>query len=244
MSEKTELAMTLESSPAQQTFALLSRAIESGTSPEALEKLVALQERILDRNAEQAYAAAMVEVQRRIKPVYRNSKSPQTNSRYAKLEKMHSEISPIYTEAGFCLSFGEGDSPHADMRRILCDVMHRDGHSRQYHMDLPLDDKGIKGMINKTGIHAMGSTMSYGRRYLEAQIFGVVFTDEDDDGSLGGVESITPEQAMQLKKLSEDVGADKNAFLAYMKAASFEKIPARDHGRAVSALRQKQNKSR
>jgi hypothetical protein len=56
---------------------------------------------------------------------------------------------------------------------------------RKYHLDGALDDAGKDGTKNKTGIQAMGSTVSYLRRYLVCMIFNVS-TDDDNDGNGGG----------------------------------------------------------
>ena len=43
--------------------------------------------------------------------------------------------------------------------------------------------KEAMGTVNKTKIHASGSTLSYGRRYLLKLIFNLTTVDElDDDG--------------------------------------------------------------
>ena len=64
--------------------------------------------------------------------------------------------------------------------------MHEAGHTKRYHVDLPIDSTGIKGSVNKTGVHANGSTYSYARRYLTMMIFNVVLTNEDNDGNVDG----------------------------------------------------------
>lgn len=64
--------------------------------------------------------------------------------------------------------------------------MHEAGHTKRYYVDLPIDSTGIKGSVNKTGVHANGSTYSYARRYLTMMIFNVVLTNEDNGRNGGG----------------------------------------------------------
>lgn len=178
-------------------------AADPAVDVDKMERLMQMHERFVDRQASAAFNAAMVRAQRRIKPVARRALNVQTNSTYARLEDIDREISPIFTEEGFSLSFGTGDSHLAGYIRVICDVMHDQGHTRQYKMDLPLDATGIGGKTNKTGVHAHGSTNSYARRYLTMNIFNVVMANEDNDGNAEPPEEpvITSRQAAQLEAL-------------------------------------------
>jgi hypothetical protein len=150
---------------------------------EKMERLLAMQERILDRNAEVAFNEAMRAAQEEMPKVLRNKRNDQTNSHYADLEKVNEIIVPVYVKHGFSLSFGTADTPTLGHIRITCLVSHVAGHSRPYFCDMPLDIAGIKGNQNKTPTHAHGSTMSYGRRYLTLLIFNITLTNEDNDGN-------------------------------------------------------------
>jgi len=93
-----------------QAATLLERAIEKGVDPDSLSKLVALQERILDRQAEQDFAAAMRQTQAAIQPVLKDRRNSQTDSNYATLEALNKAVVPVYTQYGFSLSFGTEDT--------------------------------------------------------------------------------------------------------------------------------------
>lgn len=183
-------------------LAVIQRAAaDPGCDIEKMERLMQMHEKFVDRTASAAYNAAMVRAQQRIQPVARNALNTQTSSYYAKLEDIDRSISPVYTAEGFSLSFGTADSPMVGHVRVICDVMHADGHIKQFKVDLPLDATGIGGKTNKTGVHAHGSTYSYARRYLTMMIFNVVMGDEDDDGQAAGaprVRTITPAQQQAL----------------------------------------------
>src|SRR5262245_11692024 len=99
---------------------------------EKLEKLLALQERILGRRAEDEFNVAMSAAQAEMRPVATDMENPQTRSRYASYAQLDSKLRPIYTAHGFALSFGEGETPKADHVRVLCYVTHRGGHTRMY----------------------------------------------------------------------------------------------------------------
>lgn len=178
-------------------------AADPAVDVDKMERLMQMHERFVDRQASAAFNAAMVRAQRRIKPVVKKAFNAQTSSTYAKLEDIDKQISPEYTAEGFSLSFGTDDSPLAAHIRIICDVMHEDGHTKRYMMDLPLDSAGIAGKTNKTGVHAHGSTHSYARRYLTMDIFNVVTVNEDNDGNGDPPQEpvITARQAAQLEAL-------------------------------------------
>lgn len=177
--------------PAEPEGTALIRVIERAASNpsidvEKMERLFALHERILERNAEMAFNEAMSACQREMPRVERDAQNQQTNSWYTKLETLSDAAVPVYTKHGFSLSFGEEDCQKEGHIRVICYCSHSGGHTRKYRGDVPLDIAGIKGNPNKTPTHAFGSTKSYGRRYLTLDIFNIVMVDEDDDGQAGG----------------------------------------------------------
>jgi len=209
-----------------------------------MERLLQLQERILSRQAEVAFNAAMQAAQAELPQVLRDAKNPQTNSRYARLETVSKAMNPVITRHGFSMSFGTELSPVPDHYRITCELAHAEGHSRQYHADIPADGTGMKGTQNKTATHAFGSTMSYGRRYLKLLIFDIATTDDDDGNAASGLVPITDKQVATIEALIEEVvgvlGANRDRylrnFLAHMKVAAIAMIPAKEFERALAAI--------
>ena len=167
---------------------LLQAITQAASNPQVdidkMERLFQMHQKMLASEAEAAFNAAMARAQAKIEPVANNAKNAQTNSRYAKLAAINRDITPIITAEGLSISFDAGEAP-AGLQRVVAIVSHSAGHSRQYHLDLPMDDAGAKGTVNKTKVHATGSTNSYGRRYLVCMIFNVT-TEDDDDGNKGG----------------------------------------------------------
>ena len=146
-----------------------------------MERLLQMHERICAKQAEQEFNEAMREVQSHIPRILRDATNPSTNSKYTRLESLLKVVVPIYTESGFSISFGTDTSPLPSHYRITAQISHKGGHSRPAQCDIPVDDKGMKGMQNKTATHGFGSTMSYGRRYLTLLIFNIALVNEDDD---------------------------------------------------------------
>lgn len=172
--------------PEPEAASSLIQVIErAATNPnvdiDKMERLLEMQERIMARDAEAEFNAAMADVQGELRPVIHDAKNDQTRSHYATLEAVAKATKPILVKHGFALSFGTADCPVQDHYRITCDLTHSGGHSKHYFADIPADLTGLKGTPNKTKTHAFGSTMSYGRRYLTLLIFDIA--TEDDDGN-------------------------------------------------------------
>jgi hypothetical protein len=153
-----------------------------------VERLFAMHKELQDREAAQAFADAMAKAQANIRPIAKDRRNDHTKSWYATLAAIVDEATPVVTAEGLSVSYDtyepsgrdkDMEKPIESWHRVIALVSHRGGHVRKYHLDGPLDDAG------KTGIQAMGSTVSYLRRYLFCMIFNVA-TADDNDGNGGG----------------------------------------------------------
>lgn len=224
-------------------MAVISRAAsDPSTDVDKLERLMGMYERITGRQAEQAYNDAMNAAQAQMGRVRTDAHNPQTRSRYASYPALDAALRPIYTANGFSLSFYTGEGAPADHIRLFCKVAHRDGHAERPFVDMPADGKGAKGGDVMTKTHAAGAAMSYGQRYLLKLIFNIA-VGEDTDGNMPRANVpqgfVTEAQAGEIQAIMEDVGADRDGFLKYMKADSIATIAAKDYDRAISALNKK-----
>lgn len=221
-------------------FQIIERAArDPNVDLDKMERLMAMRDRELSRTALAAFNAAMKAAQAEIPQVVRDKDNDQTKSRYATYEAISEAIQPIITKHGFSCSFGEADSPKTGHMRIICDVAHEAGHTKQYHADIPIDAAGIKGNANKTATHAYGSTKSYGRRYLKLDIFDVAVKDADDDGNAADApadERISEEQAVTIRKLIEDTGTPIDKFCQWAKIDAVPDLHASNFDKAVSVL--------
>jgi hypothetical protein len=134
----------------------------------------------------------MARVQAAMVPVLRKGWNAQTNSTYAKLEQINEMLVPLYTSEGFAASFTTDASPIQNHVRIIC-TLSNFGFSRIYPLDLPIDNAGLKGNDNKTMVHGVVSSLSYGRRVLLTLAFNVAVRDADKDGNGMGPEAERPD---------------------------------------------------
>lgn len=171
---------------------------------EKMERLFALQERIMATQARAAFSEAMTAAQNDMEPISADATNPQTHSKYASYGKLDKALRPIYTRHGFSLSFSDGETEKADHVRVVCKVRHRQGHEETHWKDMPADGKGAKGGDVMTKTHAAGAAQQYGMRYLLKGIFNVAIGEDDTDGNPPKAKAPEPEG---YEKWKADIGA-------------------------------------
>lgn len=159
-------------------------ARDPATDVAKFEALFRLQQEIIREQQAGEFKRGMSAVQAEMGPVVRDAKNEQTRSKYARLETIDAMLRPIYSKHGFGLSFNSVPLEGGNIR-VECEVSHEAGHSKTYSLEAALDMMGAQGKVNKTPLHALGSSVSYLRRYLTTMIFNVTLTNEDDDGNAG-----------------------------------------------------------
>jgi hypothetical protein len=149
---------------------------------------------------------------------------------YALWEDINEIIKPILAEHGFALTFRTG----RDQDQILVTgvLSHKDGHKEETTMHLPVDLTG-----NKNAVQAIGSSTSYGKRYVAQALLNLTSRGEDDDGqSAGSGPSISDDQIKHLEALITETHADREKYLAYLDVDHLASLPASRFEQAVAAL--------
>lgn len=188
MSKNEQLAIPTPAVPAlppnPTEMDLLGLALSNNSAIDVIERIAALREKAVARDAETQFNEAMTQVQSELGTVAPDLTNPQTHSKYASYAAIDKKIRPVYTRHGFSLSFDSGDSPSPDTVRVVCYVSHRAGHTRKYTgPPMPADGKGARGGDVMSKTHATGAAMSYGARYLLKYIFNIAVGEEDTDGN-------------------------------------------------------------
>lgn len=214
-----------QAAPANLMQALATAAANPAMDVAKVKELFAMHKELQDREAAQAFADALAKAQANVVPIVKDRRNDHTKSTYATLAAIVDVVTPVITAEGLAVSYDTFD-PVRDKDlpplatgwvRVIAIVSHRGGHSRKYHLDGPLDDAGKDGTKNKTGIQAMGSTVTYLRRYLFCMIFNVATTDDNDGNGANGA-------GMDEKKLEE--------YLALIEGAKDEQELMRAFGQA------------
>lgn len=225
---KTRAPKASALSPSQQFLAALTDlASNPDVSAEKLQVIATAQQQISAQEAEQAFSASMVAAQNAMPAVVRDTVNDATMSKYARLETISDVIDPIIHAHGFSLTFGTADSVLEEHYRVTCTVRHAAGHSETHFADVPADTDAYDGDDKKIAVHAFGSSMTYGRRYLKCMIFDIVLKDEDNDGNLhsAGGPAISSQEVETLVSLMTAAGANRDRLLKVLRVESFSDLP-------------------
>ena len=214
-------------------LALLAQAaVDPRMDVAKMERLLEMHRQVTEDQRRVEFAAAMARLQAVLPQISKEGRivvSGTERSRYARIEDIDVAIRPLLAAEGFSLAFDTEPKDHGLL--ITGKITHAAGHSETRSLLLPMDAQGAKSPVQ-----GVGSTVSYGRRYLLKMILGIVERGEDDDGQGA---PITESQVADLTALLTEVQADQPRFLAYMQVARVEDILAKDYKRAVTALETK-----
>lgn len=164
-----------------QVLAMVERvAMDPAADIDKLERLLDMQERVLNRNAMVAFNAAMSEMQSDIPTIEKGGAivvNGQERSKYARFEDIMRVIKPVMQQHGFSVSFR---TKTGDGQVVVTGIlMHREGHREETEMALPVDASGSKNTVQ-----AIGSSTAYGKRYVLCALLNIATGDEDDDGQM------------------------------------------------------------
>ena len=196
----TEIAHRQEAPPvatASEATAIIQVIERAAMNPDVdidkMERLLQMQERVLDRQAAADYSAAMAAMQSDIPSIAERGKT--NNGRYATLEDIVDTVRPIMQRHGFAVSFRVKTIERGvEVTGVL---MHRGGHREETTMLLPADTSG-----SKNAVQAFGSSVSYGKRYVLCSLLNITTRGEDDDGNASApVKTVTAFQAGQLAQV-------------------------------------------
>jgi hypothetical protein len=227
--------------PAESITSLVRFAIANNVGVDVLERLVALQERVTERNARTAFVEALTKFREDCPPVTKTRENTQfkvtrggvsVNAMYAPLDEIDRVARPV--AAGHGLVWTWNTSVDDKLMHVTCRLIHVLGHSEETNVSMPYESKAGSSPQQK-----YGSTQTYGMRYSLIAALGLTTADEDTDGAGSAGEKISDEQLADLESLLEEVGADRLKFLAFMGTDTLAGILASDYKRAVTALERK-----
>jgi hypothetical protein len=193
---------------------LMERTLaDPGADLDRLDRVAVIYERALVREAEQAFARALIQMQRRL-PVLDElgevtDESGEVKSTYASWEDTVETIRPILFRWGFALSFRPGLSARGEPM-VVGVLRHEAGHKEEAELVLPADVSG-----GKNPVQAVGSSLSYGQRYVTKLLLNLASRklDEDDDGQMGGSGEAERDAIAEINALE-----DEDAFPAWKRA--------------------------
>jgi hypothetical protein len=226
-------------------MAVIARAAsDPSTDVDKLDRLLGMYERITAHQAKTAYAAALAQMQPNLPKVGKrgvisvpgkDANKPGHETPFARWEDINEATRPILAEYGFALSFRMGVAQDGKIT-VTGILSHREGHQEETTITLAHDATG-----SKNAVQAVGSSVSYGKRYTAMALLNIT-TGDDDDGHAAGARYVTEEQAEEILALMESVGADRRKFLSFIGASSIGEIPAAKYRAALQALNAKRGR--
>lgn len=185
--------------PGSQMLTLIEKVVANpDVDVNKLEKLLDIQIRMMDKQAEILYNQAMAKMQGELPIIHHTGELRHKGkliSTYSKYEDIAIVINPIMAENGFSISY---DTEEIEKETYIIGILaHSAGHQKTRRIKLPIDTSGAKNPIQ-----AMGSTITYGQRYLQKLLLNIVTTGEDTDGKTDIKEKdLTEKELIESKQL-------------------------------------------
>lgn len=176
---------------------LLRQAVDRGANIEELDRLIQLKERMEASEAKQAFTSAMVQFKSNPPKVRTNQTGtvrPKDGKagfeyRYADLAAVCEQV--IASLAAVRVTHHWTTHQEASLVHVTCTLTHELGHSLSTTLMASPDDSG-----GKNRIQAIGSAVTYLRRYTLLAITGIAVESEGDDDGAGG---ITQDERAELR---------------------------------------------
>jgi hypothetical protein len=228
---------------ASDVSSLVRLAVEQKVPVEVLERLVALQERVTERNARAAFFEAIARFQERCPQIQKVKTADIVSKRtggkfsykYAPLDEIAHVIRPILKECGLSYSWDVALGQPGAMN-VVCTLRHVEGHSERSTFPVPVDAEGGR----MSAAQANAAALTFGKRQSLTSVLGIATADEDRDGARHDfAQELTPNQIDSLDSLLNETGVNRQTFFAWLGVLKLEEIKASDYGKAVKALESK-----
>lgn len=243
MDEETEVGQGLVpiSEDVEEAGSLIRLALEKNTPVEVLERLVALQERVSDRNARTEFFDALAKFQDEM-PEIRKSKTAKIATRtggeysytYAPLEEITRAIREPLHQLGLSFAWTTEGMEGGNLN-VVCVLRHIGGHEERSTFPVSTVTSAAMSEAQKHG-----AALTYGKRQSLTSVLGLTTADDDVDGvDPKDATPVTEDQMAELRKLIKEAGADEARLLAWVGVESFEEIPEGDLPRLRQFLEEK-----
>jgi ERF superfamily len=225
-----------------------------------LEGLMALRERNEAQRASVAFADALVELGADMPAIDRTGKivvyskidrekpggvpagaTPIQSTLYATFDDILEALRPVLYKHGFSLRF-EHEATANGLLATAAILRHRLGHEeRATTPPLKHDASG-----SKNDTQAVGSSLTYGRRYALMALLPIVShapEDSDDDGAAAGGATIDPDQIAHIEQQIRDTGSDMAKFLVALGAEAAESLTVKQYQRGLALIAEKKKRT-
>lgn len=199
MNEVIEHTQQLPQATKQDTsiMAVISRAAaDPSCDIDKMERLLQMHERMQDKAAAAEFNAAMARMQCEMPTVFEGATNTHTKNTYATLDDINRAVKSVMQVHGFAVTFKVVHvSAGVSVTGIL---MHSAGHREETTLLLPVDTGP-----GRSTVQAVGSSVTYGKRYVMCALLNITTGDAVDDDGAGAKQEplVTELQAKQITAL-------------------------------------------
>ncbi|MXV43501.1 hypothetical protein GS501_00195 [Saccharibacter sp. 17.LH.SD] len=242
--KKMPAASNAEQNGPASLLEIISRA---ATNPQCdigkMQSLLEMQQKIQERQDIMEFNTAMSDASGEIPQIQKNGKvslGGKGGYSFARWEDMDKAIRPILRKHNLRLSFTSRAS-EGGVKTIIGIITHKNGQYQTAEMDLPPD-----AGQGRNAIQAVGSTISYAKRYCTEMLLNIVRTDEDKDGVSTvrpqNKEVITPQQKNAIVNALQKLETGPGQILSYVGVEALDDIPANYFKRVMDYLEKNMSK--
>jgi len=197
-------------------LALIAVAVREHLPMETIERLTALYDKALARQAEHEFNDAMRAFQSELLPVVKTKVVPNKRERveadgwdpvrfrYAPIEKIAVMIQKGRDEHGFSYAFDAGDYKDSKMP-VYCDIHHKGGHEKRTTFWSPVSFEAGK-TLGQSPAQVVNGAITFGRRVALIMGFGIMTADPEAEG-----DHQVPSEAQEPKSVEEAQAGKKQA---------------------------------
>jgi hypothetical protein len=193
---------------------------------EKLEQMFALHQKVQAEAARKSFLAAFAALQSGLPAAVRAGRG-HNDKAYARYEDVAEALRQPFAQHGFSHWFTVDQTD--GKVKVTTNLGHCDGHVESSALVLPLDTSG-----NKNAIHAMGSTISYGKRYGLLTVSGIATGDDDDGKKLD--DKPTDAKLEDIFKLIDETKSERTWFLEKYSVESFDDLTGKQRNEIKSGL--------
>lgn len=203
-------------------MALLTIAVERGSSIETIERLSALAERVEAQRARREFDEAISSFKAEAPRIVKDREikhGEKLISRYEDMAAISKAIDPVLAKHGLSYRFRTEALEKA--AKVTCIISHRSGHSEETSLSGPHDNSG-----SKNAIQGLGSSVTYLQRYTLKAALGLAVSNDDDCKAHGGAgDTIGEEEAESLAIKIESAGSTIKRVCAAYKIETLADLP-------------------
>ena len=203
--EQEKSALPIESQATAMMQIISRAAADPACDLDKMERLLSMKERIDKEESSRQFNADMASMQIEMPSVAERGTGH--NIKYATFEDINDVAKPIMSKYGFAISFKVIDVEKG--ARVTGLLLHRSGHREETEMTFPSDTSGAKNAVQ-----ALGSSISYAKRYIMCAMLNITTRGEDDNGF-----AAVPDATVSFSQ-----AAELNALLARCKPETQEGV--------------------